>query len=290
MRLGQERPIVIQDHPPCRRPGVRNLVIFTLAALGSGWFGYGLDQVLGLPPSQGPGMLLWLVLPALTGLALRAFGGDGWSDAGFSINFGAHRASYALALALNPLAIALVAGVGVLLGWVSFGDHSSLGAIGPMIGVALAPTLLKNLFEEFAWRGYLTPRLRALGVPDLWGNAVVAVVWFAWHLPYYLFFLDRAALARYTHLDLLPFLALGFIGIVPLTVVYGELRLATGSVWPTLVLHTIGNVLVPGLILHGVIRLSPEGSLWVAPGPESVAMILLFASVGGWMLWRRRVR
>ncbi|MBI2295147.1 MAG: CPBP family intramembrane metalloprotease [Betaproteobacteria bacterium] len=44
------------------------------------------------------------------------------------------------------------------------------------------PFFLKNIFEEFAWRSYLSPRLKALGLPALTGYALVAVVWFTWHV------------------------------------------------------------------------------------------------------------
>lgn len=63
-----------------RKRMIRNLVIFTVVVLASGWLGYGLDRAMNNPPEQRLGMLLWLVLPLITALLLRAFGGrgNGW--------------------------------------------------------------------------------------------------------------------------------------------------------------------------------------------------------------------
>lgn len=265
---------------------VRNLVIFSLAAVGAGWLGLVLDRALHQASGQGPGMLVWLVLPALTGLGLRTWGGDGWQDAGFKPAFRGNGSGYLLALVLFPACLAILLGIGFATGWITPGVNGGIQRIFSVVAVALLPNFVKNLFEEFAWRGYLTPRLNALGVPAMKGYALVAVVWFTWHLPYFLFFLDRSLLQRYTSLEVVPFLLLGFIGMLPASVVYGELRLATGSVWPLVLLHTIQNALVPGIVLEGIIRVAPQGSAWVAPGGESLGMALLFTGVGSLLLRR----
>lgn len=281
-------PNVPHDAAAVRSRSLRHLAIFAVASVGAGWLGMALDRLLEQAHGEGPGMLLWLALPALTGLALRGLGGDGWQDAGFKPAFRAHLGGYHLALVLYPACIAVVLGIGLALGWVALGAGSGGLSLLTVVAAALLPNLVKNLFEEFAWRGYLTPRLHALGVPALRGHALVALVWFAWHLPYYLFFLDGTMLQRYTSLGLAPFLVLGFIGMLPASVVYGELRLATGSVWPGVLLHTISNALVPAIVLEGFVRVSPQGSAWVAPGGESLGIALLFAGVGMLMLRRRR--
>jgi ABC-type spermidine/putrescine transport system permease subunit I len=62
---------------PEHKRTVRNLVIFTVVVLASGWLGYGLDRWMNNPPAQQPGLLLWLITPLITALLLRAFAGDG---------------------------------------------------------------------------------------------------------------------------------------------------------------------------------------------------------------------
>jgi len=70
-------------------------------------------------------------------------------------------------------------------------------------------------------------------------------------------------------------------------VVYGEIRLATGSVWPAWAMHTIGNAFGNTLLLSGFIRLLP-GREWVFTlGAEGViGMVLMFAT-GYWLRQRR---
>jgi hypothetical protein len=54
----------------------RNLTIFACVVLSVGFFGRWLDIVAGTPGGQeGPGILIWLVVPSVTALLLRGFAG-----------------------------------------------------------------------------------------------------------------------------------------------------------------------------------------------------------------------
>ena len=66
---------------------IRNIIIVALFTAGGGWLGIWLNRVTGntQSPLQSLGALVWLVSPALSGILLRAFGGDGWKDAGFGL-------------------------------------------------------------------------------------------------------------------------------------------------------------------------------------------------------------
>lgn len=61
---------------------IRNLTIFTILVIASGWIGRGLDILMGNPSKDSLGMLLWLIIPLVVSLLLRAFAGDGWKDIG----------------------------------------------------------------------------------------------------------------------------------------------------------------------------------------------------------------
>ena len=65
----------------------RNLFIFAFFTAGGGWLGIWLNNITGNtnPPMQSLGALVWLTSPLLVGFLLRAFGGDGWKDAGFGL-------------------------------------------------------------------------------------------------------------------------------------------------------------------------------------------------------------
>jgi membrane protease YdiL (CAAX protease family) len=88
--------------------------------------------------------------------------------------------------------------------------------------------------EEMAWRGYLLPRLLQLGRNR--ALAITGLVHAAWHLPLIL-------LTPLYHSDgnLLIILPL-FVGtIVAAGFVYGDLRIATGSIWPASIAHGVHN-------------------------------------------------
>jgi len=99
---------------------------------------------------------------------------------------------------------------------------------------AIVTILTFALAEEVAFRGYLLPRLLPLGRKK--ALAITGLVHAAWHLPLLL-------LTSLYHSDgnLLIILPL-FIGtIVAAGFVYGDLRIATGSIWPAAIAHGVHN-------------------------------------------------
>jgi membrane protease YdiL (CAAX protease family) len=262
----------------------RNLVIFAVGSAGIGWLGLWLNQVMANPdPQQNLGMLLWLIGPALIGLLLRAAAEDGWSDAGLRPAFKKNLGWYGFALLIYPAGLALILGLGRAAGAVSFAGLSSLGLerFAGLVASAVAAGLAKNLFEEFAWRGYLTPRLDALG----WGvgasSVLVGLIWGAWHVPYWFGLLALADFQAYTNLNLAVFVPLAMLAFVPGSFAYGELRRITGSVWPTVVMHTVGNALILTLLLSRLVEF--KNSLAFAlftPGMEGLLSMVLWTLIG----------
>ena len=171
-----------------RKQTRRNLIIFAAVSISIGWFGLWLNRMMANEaPGQNLGMLLWLVVPALTGLLLRAVAGDGWSDFGLRPALKKNLGWYAFALLIYPACIALILGLGYATGAVSFAGLSSLGIrtfVG-LVGAAVLASFVKNIFEEFAWRGYLTPRLDSLGLGVGASSVLVGLIWGAWHVPYW---------------------------------------------------------------------------------------------------------
>ena len=113
------------------------------------------------------------------------------------------------------------------------------------------------------------------------GYLLTGLIWAGWHLPYWFYFLDRDELLSHTSLSLPAFVVLGFI-LLPLhAIVYGELRLLSGSVWPVWLLHNIANALSLTLLTGGFVVLD-EGVLgaFLSPGTEGVLFTLLMAGVG----------
>jgi membrane protease YdiL (CAAX protease family) len=276
-----------------RKQTVRNLVIFAIVSVSIGWVGLWLNRMMvNAAPGQNLGMLLWLIVPALTGLLLRALAGDGWSDAGLRPALKKNLGWYGFALLVYPACVTLIVGLGYAVGAVSLTGLSSLGlrSFVGLIGAAVVTGFIKNIFEEFAWRGYLTPRLDSLG----WGvgasSVLVGVIWGAWHVPYWVGFLALADFKAYTGLNLAAFVPLALVAFIPAAFAFGELRRVTGSVWPTVVMHTVGNAVILTVLLNRLIEF--KSSLTFAlftPGMEGLLIMVLWALIGV-SIYRRRTR
>jgi membrane protease YdiL (CAAX protease family) len=261
----------------------RNIIIVIIAAVASGWLGVGLNHLMGQPQSlDSLGALIWLVTPALTGIILRIFGGDGWQDAGLGLHLGTSWQWYLLAILVYPLIALLAFGLASVSNAISIEGFKEIGVAVYLsaAGVAIVGSLMKNIFEEFAWRGYLTPRLENAKVPALVNHLIVGVVWWAWHLPYYYFLFDRAQLDLYLTMDLNLFIVGALFLLFPTSILFGELRLASKSVWPGFILHALINGLSMPLILSGFISLEGVLGVILSPTNDGYLVSILFGVVG----------
>jgi membrane protease YdiL (CAAX protease family) len=263
----------------------RNLVIFAIAVLGLAALADVLEPFTvapdAAPGTPGLGQLLWIVSPLAVALLLRLLS-DGWGDLGLRPRFRGNGFWWWASVLVFPVSLTVSVGLGALLG----GIELDVG-LSPAFAAALLPALIsaivKNLFEEFAWRGYLAPRLYSLGLNTWLSHAIVGLVWGAWHLPFVL------ALWPYLTPGMLwVFVPLLLVGTVGQSVVYGEIRLATGSMWPAWTMHTIGNTLGNALLISNVIRLVPGKELWASPGAEGVISALTMFAAGYWLHRRRQ--
>lgn len=263
---------------------IRNLVIFSIVAVGSGFLGIAVDR-LNPPqdPMQGLGVLIWLVLPLAANLLLRALGGDGWKDFGIKPNFKEGWIWYFVALLIVPLVIILTLGLGMVFGAISLSGFTEKGfsAFLPLIFGAFATAMVKNIFEEFAWRGYLTPRFEAIKLHPFANSILTGFIWAGWHIPYYLYFLDRAVLETHTSLSVPAFILLSFLVLPFQALAYGELRLLSKSVWPVWLLHNVANAISLPLLSYGFVTLKTGFSgVLLSPGTEGIVHSLLMGLIG----------
>jgi hypothetical protein len=77
-------------------------------------------------------------------------------------------------------------------------------------------------------------------------------------------------------------------GLVAAALVYGEIRLLTRSIWPAVLLHVGGNVLIGALVDQQFFSLPGATGVLMNPGWSSVISTVLFAATGLW-LYRRRM-
>lgn len=273
---------------PERRRSIRNLGIFTVAVLSVGFVGWAIDPGTA-PPDESLGILLWILAPTVVALLLRTFGGDGWSDFGIRPRFRGNGFGYGVSLAIYPLLTLVTLLIGAALGLIAFPAFSaaSLVVIAKAVATDAGPQFVKNIFEEAAWRGYLAPRLHALGLGDYTVHILVGLIWGAWHLPYYLFFLDTELLAAFTTLPLGWFIVQAIIVMVAWAFVYGEIYLITRSIWPAVLMHMVEDALLNQLFIDGHVRLTP-GTDWFISPVNGVLSIALWLAVGVALnRWRR---
>jgi membrane protease YdiL (CAAX protease family) len=266
------------DTSPGRQRTLRNVTIFSMAALICGWIGLWVDSLLGQSGDQTLGMLIWLGTPLTVSLLLRAFAGDGWRDLGLRLNMRSNVSMYLISLLLYPATGLIIIGAGALTGNVTLTSRS-LAELLPLFGGFLLLGIPKNIMEEFAWRGYLAPKLFLLNIDTLAAHVLTGLIWGAWHLPYLAFVL--AYLPEGPPTVVTRFL----IGSVAASIVYGEIRLRTGSVWPAVLMHTVGGAFIATLLLEVV--MTPEMAFLFSPGVEGKLTIAIFTLVGLGLYARR---
>jgi membrane protease YdiL (CAAX protease family) len=82
------------------------------------------------------------------------------------------------------------------------------------------------------------------------------------------------------------------LGTIVFAVVYGEIRIRTGSVWPAVLMHWVGNTLANTLLIGsaggGFVSFVP-GKEWLGSfGVEGVLMIAFFGLLGSVLYLKRR--
>jgi membrane protease YdiL (CAAX protease family) len=252
---------------------VRNLVIFTVLVYALGWIGLWLDSQAGSASSEeGPGILIWLVAPLVISLLLRIFAGDGWKDFGLRPAIKGNVLWYVVSILVYPVCTTFILVLGSAFGAVSLSDFS----VGPFVQ-AVALAIIPGLFtaiEELGWRGYLAPKVYKLGLNAFAAHAVVGVIWGGWHIPYFSVFWSHS-------MQNMPlFVLCFFLGAIASSIVYGEIRIQTDSVWPAFLMHAVSNAVNNTLLLQGFIKIASGKELLVSPGIEGILGIVFLALVG----------
>jgi membrane protease YdiL (CAAX protease family) len=226
----------------------------------------------------GPGFILWGLAPLLVALGLRLVARD-WSDLGLRPSLRRNARWYLLSFLAWPAVMVLVLLVGALTGAARL-DGFEPGRFFGLALVAFAGLFIPAFAEEFGWRGYLAPKVAALGINRMVGSVLVGVVWATWHVPFVSGF-DWRFGAEGTA-TLLPRF---YVICIALSVVYGEIRAATGTFWPAVVMHAAGNAFGHLLALD-YLRIEP-GMAWVGSVSTSLVAALAFALLGiGLYRWR----
>lgn len=287
---------------PSTRRARLNFALFALATIGAGWAGVAVDRASGaelasdVATSSGdgtPGLALFIAGPAVVALALYVLSRDGAGPLGLTMRF-AHRTRwFAAAAALYPAVTVITVGLGIAAGVATLSLASPPGSPSYLAAflAVLAVQAIKNPIEEFIFRGYGTRTAMALGLRGAAApHLLVGVVWALWHLPLYLVWTSPSDMSLVTSLSWPLFLPLLVAGLVAASLVYGELRVQTGSIWPGVVLHSMSNAVATPLLVNGHLGFSGHADAFFAPIASSIAMMLLFGALGLLLLSRRGAR
>lgn len=256
---------------------VRNMIIFyigtMLLAIGGGII---------LASGQEAGGLLFILSPLVMVLIVRFLLGDGWKDAGLGLNFKKKWGWYLFALLVYPAVYLVVIAVNVLLGFTTL--TMSVRELLPILlagfVIQLLPRMFFSLSEEWGWRGYLEPRFALLGIPDIRRHFSVGILWGIWHFPLILS-------TDYTSVPMPVFLPLFMVGVIFLAIVFGQMRKSSGSVWPVVLMHGMGNVLGFAVLERDLIAYNNELLGNIVPG--SITITLIYALLAILILRRGRL-
>lgn len=291
--------------PPLDRPGRAlrrtwiNFVVFAVVVIGSGWLFVALDRATGEITGTGSvtstsgstsGQGLWILVPALAALALYFLSRDGAGPLGLTLRF-AHRTRWAaFCVAVLPAIGLLIILAGMAAGVTSFASAPAPGK--PALLVAILSTLpfllVKNVIEEFIFRGYGTRTAMALGLSGAKPHILVGTVWALWHLPLYLVWMPPADMRAATSLPWLLFLPMFLLGTIALGIVFGEIRVQTGSIWPVVLMHTVINAIATPLLINGHLTFTGHSDALFQPIPNALISMILTAGLGLYLLRRRQ--
>lgn len=269
----------------------RNVIIFVLAVLGSGWLGILTDRLLNQQPDangQTLGMGIWLVLPLLAALFLRAFMGDGWRDMGIYPRLKGNLKWYVFSFLLFPAVTLVVVIIGYLTNWIDLGVMNIKVYLTIVVGQLLLQ-FVKNIFEESVWRGYLTSKLLKFKLSDFQLYFMTGAVWGMWHLPYYLIFLPEASIYNVLPVNRITFAIIAVITMMIWSIMYTEIFLITKSFWPLVIVHMAEDAVVNPLLLNGFITVVPGREILISP-VIGIITTLCYLMIGLWLRNYRRKR
>ena len=257
------------------KDNIRKIIIFTIVTLASGWVGVFLDSLLTEQPEGNTlGMGLFLILPLLTAIILRVVYRD-WKDTGIKPHFKGNIKWYLIALCIYPLVTVITMGMAIISNSVALSELEMQVFI-PLAVTSIAGGFIKNIFEEFAWRGYLTPKLIDLKINDWLIYFISGLIWALWHAAYYIVFLPDSYFGSISRGGML---LTGCVLMVCWAVMYVEIYRLTKSVWPCLLMHTVEDAFPTVLTTGGFIAFTKSGDVWLNPVSGIIATVL-FLGIG----------
>lgn len=253
-----------------------DLIIFIIITLASGWIGVLIDQILTeQPEGYSAGTGLWLALPLLCAIILRIREKE-WKSFGLTLNIKRGWIGYATAILIYPAITVITVLIARVFGYLDVSVISWTAFITTTL-VSLAGNFIKNIFEEFAWRGYLTPRLLECNLKDWQVYGISGLVWGLWHTAYYMVFLGDEYFTTSSRLETLM---LGCLVTITGAVVYVEIYRIAKSVWPCVILHAVQNSISAAFVVTGVSAQYGDGAQAIFDPVTGILSIIILVGAG----------
>lgn len=249
------------------------LAIFVFITITAGLFGYLLDQVLTeQPEGDSLGMGLWLVLPFLTGIVLGIFNKD-LKQIGGKLNLKNNLKWYAVSFLVFPCVTLITAVVAKIMGALTIREIEPCALV-ILIGTTFLASCIKNIFEEFTWRGFLFSYLEKTKMNDWCLYLFNGLIWGMWHITYYMFFLPEE---YFTQISRPMMVVVGIVLMILWSPMFVELRRLTKSVWPCVILHSMEDA-VPTMLFvtAGMLQIKQSYFVMLDPTRGIVPTVLVF--------------
>jgi len=256
-----------------------NVLILSLLSIAAGWVGILLKNWTG---NANLALLTFLTVPPLGILIVSVFYTEKKLDLGMQINLKRNRGLYLFTFLIVPLLVTLILITGSLAGWITFNGFivKGVGAYLGAVVIFLFSNFIKNCLEELTWRGFFSRQFEAAGIPAMLNHLLTGTVWTLWHVPYWIFLLDQTTILQFSFQNKTTLIFLSALFLLASSVLFGEIRLLSGSTWPAILLHAILDAATIPLIVKGFVAVKPSISIWFSPDRSNVAFILLLFGTG----------
>ncbi|MDL1912524.1 CPBP family intramembrane metalloprotease [Chloroflexi bacterium CFX6] len=228
----------------------KGIIVYLLLAFGVAWIPLAIQWFLGLRSLDDNATVLdyavfiLITLPTSFGPAIGTIvvrkwvTHEGFADSGLRLNVRGAWHYYLFALLYPVIVVPAILILAFLIS-AERPDFSALMVMSlvQMIIIAIVSTPI-IWGEEFGWRGYLQVRLFA--EKPLWAAVATGLIWGVWHYPMilmgYIFSGNPLGLLLYP------------INMIFTSIIYGWLRLRSGSVWSASLAHATGNTIINPLL------------------------------------------
>jgi len=154
------------------------------------------------------------------------------------LGWGLGKPKYYLIAYLTPIIYASIAYLTVwVLGLGGFKSDGWVGTVLNTLTLGVLTAAISAVGEEIGWRGLLVPQLARMG-SFTWTALVSGVIWGLWHIPIIIW--GGYSSGAPTWYAVACFMVL----ITGISFVFAWLRLASGSIWPALILHATHNAFI----------------------------------------------